>query len=145
MTNHKHYPISLPIPNLVLNVQNLVYTLALPNVACKNQIFHMFLFHLPKMSMFLVGFPNSMYPHVGPHTPYFGYGYGGIGNVPIMWPLMSDPLFNPMTSPKPIWEIAQIGIIIDLGEPSHEDEDYFERKHNPRMPQIVSTRKSCHG
>jgi hypothetical protein len=58
------------------------------------------------MEQNLVGFPNSMYPHVGPYTPYFGFGYKGIGGVPTMWPPMSDPLTNLTTSPKPILAIV---------------------------------------
>jgi len=44
------------------------------------------------MEQNLVGFPNSMYLHVGTYTPYFGYSYKGVGGVPTMWPLMFDPL-----------------------------------------------------
>jgi hypothetical protein len=58
------------------------------------------------MEQNLVGFLNSMYLHVGPYTPYFGYGYEGIWSVPIMWPLMSNPLTNPMALPNPILGIA---------------------------------------
>jgi hypothetical protein len=32
----------------------------------------------------LVGFPNSMYLRVGPYTPHFGFGYGGVRCVPTM-------------------------------------------------------------
>ncbi len=38
-----------------------------------------------------VSFKISNVPHVGPYTPYFGLGYGNIGNVPTMWPLVFDP------------------------------------------------------
>ncbi len=58
------------------------------------------------MEQNLVSFPNSMHFHAGPYTQYFGFNYGGLGSVPIMWPLMFDPLVNPMTSPKPILGIA---------------------------------------
>jgi hypothetical protein len=73
-----------------------------------------------------------MYPHVGPYTPYVGFGNKDIGSFPIMWPSMSNPLANPITPPKPILGIAQIGIVIDHGEPSNDDDEYSERKHNPR-------------
>jgi hypothetical protein len=33
--------------------------------------------------------------------------------------------------------VAQVGIVIDHGELSNEDDDSSKRKHNPRMPQIV--------
>jgi hypothetical protein len=51
------------------------------------------------MEQNLVGFPSSMFPHVGPYTPYFGFGYDGIGSAPTMWPLMSNPLPN-FTTPS---------------------------------------------
>jgi hypothetical protein len=54
----------------------------------------------------MVGFPNSMYPHVGAYTPYFAYSYRGIGNAPTMWPPMSNPLTNPITLPKLVLKIA---------------------------------------
>jgi hypothetical protein len=53
-----------------------------------------------------IGFPNSMYPHDGPYTPYFYYGYGAIRSVPIMWLLMFNPLINPTTLTKPILGIT---------------------------------------
>ncbi len=58
----------------------------------------------------MVGFPNSMYPHVGPYTPYFGYGYEGITNVPTVWPPMFNPLANPTTLPNPILGIDKLGL-----------------------------------
>jgi hypothetical protein len=54
------------------------------------------------MDQNLVGFPNSMYLHVGPYTPYFGFGYEGVKGVPTMWPPMSDPLANLTASQKPV-------------------------------------------
>jgi hypothetical protein len=76
--------VSLPIQSPVLNIQNLVYPLALPNVACRKPVVPPisvpFIENVIKQN--LVGFPNSMYPHVGPYTPYFGFGYGGVGDVP---------------------------------------------------------------
>jgi hypothetical protein len=33
------------------------------------------------MDQNIVGFPNLMYIHVGPYTPYFGYDHGGIMGV----------------------------------------------------------------
>jgi hypothetical protein len=47
-----------------------------------------------------------MYPHVGPYTPYFGFGYEGIRRAPTMWPPMSNPLVNPMVPPKLILGFA---------------------------------------
>jgi hypothetical protein len=47
---------------------------------------------------------------------------------------MSDPLTNPTISLKLILGILQVGIVTDCGEPLDEDEDYSERKHNPKMP-----------
>jgi len=47
-----------------------------------------------------------MYPHDGPYTPYFGYGYGGIRSVPIIWLPMFYPLTNPITLVKPILGVA---------------------------------------
>ncbi len=52
------------------------------------------------MDQNLVGFPNSMYFHVRPYTPYFGYGYGGIKGVLTILPPMFDLLTNPMISPN---------------------------------------------
>jgi hypothetical protein len=57
---------------------------------------------------------------------------------------MSDPLANPMASPKLVSGIAQAKIVTNHGEPSNEDEDYFEKKYNPRMPQIIHTEKLYH-
>ncbi len=85
-----------------------------------------------------------MYPHVEPYTPYFGFGNGDIMNFPIMWPSMSNPVTNPIAPPKPILGIAQIGIVIDRGETLDDDDEYFERKHNPRMLQIILTKKLYH-
>jgi hypothetical protein len=90
------------------------------------------------------GFSNSMYPHVGLYTPYFGFGYKGIRNDPTMWPPISNPLTNPMTSLKLVSIIAQVGIIKDCGEPLDEEMDYLKKKHNPKMPQFVPAKKSYH-
>jgi hypothetical protein len=57
------------------------------------------------MEQNLIGFPNSMYPHVGPYTPYFCYGYEGM-SAPTMWPPMSNPLANPIVLPNPILGIT---------------------------------------
>jgi hypothetical protein len=64
-----------------------------------------------------------MYIHVGPYTPYFGFGYGGVGGVPTMWPPLSDPLANPMISPKLVPGIIQVGIVTNCRKPLDEDED----------------------
>jgi hypothetical protein len=142
--DHKPYVISTHVQSLVPNVYNLVYHLALLNSFCKFvNIFVPLIKNV--MEQNLVGFPNSMYLHVGPYTPYFGYGYGGIKNAPSMWPPMSNPLTNPITPPKPILEITQNEIVADCGEPLGEDDDFHERKHNPKMPIIIPIKKPYHG
>jgi hypothetical protein len=85
-----------------------------------------------------------MYPHVGPYTPYSGFGYGGIRNTPTMWPPMSNPLTNLTTPPRSILRVAQVGIVIDYGEPLDEDNDSSKRKHNLRMPRIILIGKPYH-
>jgi hypothetical protein len=77
--DHKPYPIFVHVQNPISNIQNPVYSSALPNVACRELIIPLVFVSLIKnvMEQNLMGFPNSMYPHVGPYTPYFGYGYGG--------------------------------------------------------------------
>jgi hypothetical protein len=89
-----------------------------------------------------IGFPNSMYPHVGPCTPYFGFGYGGIGSVPTMWPPIFNPLVNFITPLNQVLGIAQARIVTNCKDPSDENKDYFKRKHNTRTPQIVPIGKS---
>jgi hypothetical protein len=125
-----------PIQTLIPNVQNVVYSSILPNVIGRESIIPHVSIPLTKkiMDQILVGFPNSMYPHVGTYTPYFGFGYGGIGRVPILWPPMFNPFANPIAPPQPILGIAQIGVVIDHKEPLDEDMESFERKHNPKMP-----------
>jgi hypothetical protein len=66
-----------------------------------------------------------MYPHVGPCTPYFDFGYGGIKSVPTMWPPISDPLINLIAPPKLVMGIAQVGIVTNCKEFSNENKDYF--------------------
>ncbi len=104
LTDNKLYLALVLIQNLVSNIHNSVYSLALPNVPCKKLVIPLLSILITKnvMEQNLVGFPNSMYPYVGPYTPYFGFGYGGIAGVPTMWPPMSNPLTNPTSSPKPI-------------------------------------------
>jgi hypothetical protein len=60
--------------------------LTLPNVACREPIIpHVSVpLTINVMEQNLVSFPNSMYPHVGPYTPYFGFGYEGIRRAPTM-------------------------------------------------------------
>jgi hypothetical protein len=70
--------------------------------------------------------------HIGPYTPFFGFGYGGIGNVLTMWPPMFDPLINPTASPKLVSRIAQARIVTDHGESSDEDKDYSKENTTPR-------------
>jgi hypothetical protein len=74
-----------------------------------------------------------MFLHVGPYTSYFGYGYGGIGNVFTMWPLMFDLFANVTTPLKLISGVAQVGIITNYGGASDEDDDSSKRKHNLKM------------
>jgi len=80
----------------------------LPNVACRELVIPQISIPLTKnvVEQNLVGFPNSMYPHVGPYTPYFGSSYKGIKSDCTMWPPMSDPLVCPTTPPKLILRIA---------------------------------------
>jgi hypothetical protein len=77
--DHKPYPIFIHVQNPIFNIQNIVYSLALPNVTCRELIVPLVFVSFIKnvMEQNLVGFPNSMYLHVGPYTPYFGYGYRG--------------------------------------------------------------------
>jgi len=86
----------------------LVYPSKLPNVVCKELVIIPIFVPLIEnvMEKNPVGFPNSMYPHGGPYTPYFGYGYGGIRNVPIMRLPMFNPLTNPTTLVKSILGVA---------------------------------------
>jgi hypothetical protein len=108
MMEHKIYSISLHVQSSIPNIQNLVYLSKLPNVACKElviiPIFVPFIENVMEQNP--IGFPNSMYPHDGPYTPYFGYGYGGIRSVPIIWLPMFYPLTNPITLIKPILGVA---------------------------------------
>ncbi len=75
-----------------------------------------------------------MYIHVGPSTPYFGYGYWGIWSVPIMWLPMSNPLTNPVAPPKLVSRITQARIVTNYRELLDEEEDYSKRWHNSKMP-----------
>jgi hypothetical protein len=52
---------------------------------------------------------------------------------------MFDPLTNPMASPKPILGITQAGIVTNHKEPLDEDDNYLEKKHNPKLPRIIPT------
>jgi hypothetical protein len=52
---------------------------------------------------------------------------------------MFNPLVDPTPPPKLVARITQTRIITNYREPSDEDKDYSERKHNPKMPQIVLT------
>jgi len=76
LIDHKPYLVSIPIQSPVLNIQNLVYFLALPNEACRKPIIPPIFIPFTRnvMEQNLVGFFNSMYIHVGPYTPYFGFG-----------------------------------------------------------------------
>jgi hypothetical protein len=57
---------------------------------------------------------------------------------------MSNPLVNPTSSPKPISIIIQVGIVTNHKEPLDEDKDHSKRQHNPKMPQIIPTKKLYH-
>jgi hypothetical protein len=75
----------------------------------------------------LVGFPNSMFLHVGPYISYFCSSYGGIGSVLVMWPPMFDPLTNISTSPNPVLGVAQVEIVANHREPSDENDDFSKK------------------
>ncbi len=59
-----------------------------------------------------------------------------------MWPPMSDPLVNSMASPKLVSRIIQVAIVTDCEEPLDEDNNNFERKQKPMMPQNIPIEKS---
>jgi hypothetical protein len=79
----------------------------------------------------LVGFPNSMFFHVGPCTPYFGPHYGGKESAPVMWLLIFDPSVNITALPKLVLGVAQTSIIIDHRELLDEDDDFSKKKTQP--------------
>ncbi len=54
-----------------------------------------------------------------------------------MVPLLTFPII-----PKPILGVVQIGVVTNHEEPSDDNDNSFEKKHNPRMPQILLTKKS---
>ncbi len=54
-----------------------------------------------------------------------------------MVPLLTFPII-----PKLILGVVQIGVVTNYEEPSDDDDNSFEKKHNPRMPQILPTKKS---
>ncbi len=89
-----------------------------------------------------VGFSNLMYSHVGRYTPCYCSSYGGRASAPTMWAPISNPLANPTAPPKPVLGITQDEIVTDHEESFGEDDDFFIRKHNPRMPRIVLTTKT---
>ncbi len=66
--------ISTHVQNLGLNVLNSVYPTTLPNVFCKGPMFPLVSIpHIENvMEKILVSFPNPMFFHLGPCTPYFG-------------------------------------------------------------------------
>jgi hypothetical protein len=96
------YPISIHVQSLVLNVQKLVYPFALPKSPHKNSFIQPILIPITEnmIESIPVGFPNSVFPHVGPYIPYFGFGHDGMGNVPIMWPQVFNPFANITTTLK---------------------------------------------
>jgi len=118
--------ISTPIQNLVSNVCNLVYPSTLVDVSHKELVIPLvlFLFFINNiMEQNPVGFPNSVFLHVGPYTSYFCSSYDGIGSVFVMWPPMSNPLINITTSPKLVLGVAQVEIVTNHREPLDEDDD----------------------
>jgi hypothetical protein len=77
LTDYKSYLVSLSIQSPVPNIQNPVYSSAPPNVTCRKPF-------IPHVSIPLIenvmeqnpiGFPHSIYLHVRPFTPKFGFGY----------------------------------------------------------------------
>jgi hypothetical protein len=82
-----------------------------------------------------------MFSPIGPYTPYFGSSYSGIGSVLAMWPPIYSPFVNITTTPKLVLQVAQARVVIDHGEPLDDDDNSFKRKHNPRMPRILLTKK----
>jgi hypothetical protein len=112
LTNHRPYLVSLHVKSLIPNVQNLVYPSTLSNVAYRELVIPPISIPFTRnvMEKNLVIFPNSMYPHVEPYTPYFGFGNGDIGSVPTMWPSMSNPLANPITTQSQFWELHKLGL-----------------------------------
>jgi hypothetical protein len=72
----------------------------------------------------LIGFPNSIFLHVGPYRPYFGSGYSDMGSVPTMWLPISSPSTNITRTPNPIFKVAQAKVVIDNGEPLNDDDIY---------------------
>ncbi len=120
LTNHRPYIVSIH-----------VYSLTLLNVACRKPIIPPIFVPIIKnvMEQNLIGFPNSMYLHVRPYTPYFGFSYRGMGGVPTMWPPLFNPLVNPMISPKLVMGIVQVNSVTNCGELLDKDKDYSMRKH----------------
>ncbi len=66
--DHRPYPISLLVQSSIPNIQNSIYPLALPNVACREPTTPSNSIFLTKnvMEQNLVGFPNSMYIMLNP-------------------------------------------------------------------------------
>ncbi len=93
--DYRPCPISTHVPNLI-------YPTTLLHVFCKEPMFPLVYVPLTQnvMEKNLVGFPNSMFFHVGPYTPYFGPHYGGKGSVLVMWFPIFDPLVNITTPTK---------------------------------------------
>jgi hypothetical protein len=52
-------------------------------------------------------------------------------------PLLTFPI-----TPKPVLGVVQTGVVTNHEKPSDDDDNSFEKKHNPRMPQIFPTKKS---
>lgn len=107
-TSNIPYPILIHVQNLTLNVQQSIYPSTIPKWPCNKPF-------VPPISIpiianlieqNLVGFPNSMFPFVGPYPPFFGFGYNGMGSVPTMWPLMFGPFANIIAAPKLVSGVA---------------------------------------
>jgi hypothetical protein len=58
------------------------------------------------MQQNLIGFPNSIFPHVRPYTPYSCSNYNGIGSVLAMWSPMFNLVANIIAPLKPVLGVA---------------------------------------
>jgi hypothetical protein len=121
-----------------LNVQKLVYPFALPKSPHKDSFIQPIFIPITRsiIEQIPIGFPNSMFPFVGPYTPYFGFGHDGMGNVPTMWPQVFSPFANITATLNLVSRVAQVGVVTNNEEPWDDGNISFERKHNPKMPQI---------
>jgi hypothetical protein len=84
-----------------------------------------------------IGFPNFMFPTCGSYQLVFGTAYLSIGTTPT-WLQMVKPTTNNVLTPKLISRVLEIINIKDL---SDHDDMSLERKHNPKLPWIIPTKK----